>query len=64
MTEHIRQFIDQIAAGENAEAKENLENVLSTKAFEALDAYKKELATGIFSNGQEESQIEVQETEA
>ena len=35
-----RQFIDLLAAGESAAAKETLENVLSAKAFEALDVYK------------------------
>lgn len=64
-----RQFIDLLAAGESAAAKETLENVLSAKAFEALDVYKKEMASGIFNGGkieseeQSEEEVEVQETE-
>lgn len=64
-----RQFIDLLSAGESAAAKETLENVLSAKAFEALDVYKKEMASGIFNGGkteseeQSEEEVEVQETE-
>jgi hypothetical protein len=62
MTENIRQFIDQVASGENSEAKNALENALSTKAFEALDSYKKELSSGIFGgNSEEAAQVETQE---
>lgn len=65
MSEQIRQFIDQIAAGESAEAKDTLENALSSKSFEALDEYKKQIAQGIFGTQEEsgEESIEVQETE-
>jgi hypothetical protein len=55
------QFIDQLSAGDSAEAKETLNNILSTKAFESLEAKKIELARNIF-NGSEES-VEVQDTE-
>jgi len=62
-----RQFIDQLAAGESALAKETLENIISGKAFEALDAYKKEMAAGIFGGQPEEieteEEVEVQEAE-
>jgi len=62
-----RQFIDQLTAGENALAKETLENVISSKAFETLDAYKREMAAGIFGGQPEENETEeedeVQETE-
>ena len=34
------QFIDQLSAGDSAEAKETLNNLLSTKAFESLEAKK------------------------
>ena len=47
--DNIRQFIDQLAAGENSDAKETIENVLSNKSFEALENKKKELATTIFN---------------
>jgi hypothetical protein len=49
-----RQFIDQLAAGEASSAKDTFETLLSTKAFEALDAYKKEIASGIFGGNQVE----------
>ncbi len=55
------QFIDQLSAGDSAEAKETLNNILSTKAFESLEAKKIELARNIF-NGSEDS-VEVQDTE-
>lgn len=46
---NTRQFIDQLASGDSAEAKETLENLLSAKSFEALDAYKKQIASSIFT---------------
>lgn len=58
-----RQFIDQLAAGESAAAKETLENALSARAFDALDEYKKQMASGIFGGSQEETEVEVQEAE-
>ena len=60
-----RQFIDQLAAGESAAAKETLENLISNKAFEALDEYKKQIASGIFNGQTEETEtkVEVQEAE-
>jgi hypothetical protein len=68
MSENIRQFIDQLAAGQAAEAKDTLENELAARSFSALDEYKKEIAQGIFGGKEEEQQeteteIEVQETE-
>lgn len=66
MSENIRQFIDQLAAGDAAEAKETLENELSAKSFTALDEYKKEIAKTIFGGEEEETQseteVEVQES--
>lgn len=46
--DQVRNFIDMVAQGKNAEAKSTLEDLLSTKAFEALDGMKKELASNIF----------------
>lgn len=59
-----RQFIDQLAAGESAAAKETLENLISNKAFEALDEYKKQIASGIFNGQTEETETEVEVQEA
>lgn len=66
MSENIRQFINHLVAGENAEAKDALENELSARSFAALDEYKKEIAQSIFGNKEEsqpETEIEVQEAE-
>lgn len=61
--DHIRQFIDNLAAGNNSEAKESIENAISAKAFDALDAYKKQIGQSVFNNGTEDQKIEVQNTE-
>ncbi len=53
-------FINQLAAGQASDAKETLADLLSARAFEALDARKQELATALF-NGQEDK-VEVQDT--
>jgi hypothetical protein len=55
----IKDFIEQLAAGDNVAAKESIHNALSTKAFESLDAFKKEIASTLFNNGEEK--VEVQE---
>lgn len=55
------QFIDHLSAGNASEAKEILSNLLSTRAFESLDAKKVELARAIFSD--KEESVEVQNTE-
>ena len=57
----IGQFLNNVAAGNANDAKENINDILSAKAFEALDAKKIELAKTIFT-GKEES-VEVQDTE-
>lgn len=54
-------FINHLAAGNASEAKSALTDMLSAKAFEALDAKKVELAKTIFT-GKEET-VEVQDTE-
>jgi hypothetical protein len=59
----ISQFIDNVVAGNAAAARENLNDLLSTKAFEAIDGQKKELATNLFGGNSEENEIEVQDTE-
>lgn len=63
MSENIKQFIDQLAAGEVAEAKDTLENELASRSFEALDEYKKLIAQNIFG-GNEEYDLEVQNEES
>jgi len=53
-------FINQLASGQASDAKETLADLLSARAFEALDARKQELANALF-NGQEDT-VEVQDT--
>ena len=53
-------FINQLASGQASDAKETLADLLSARAFEALDARKQELATALF-NGQADK-VEVQDT--
>lgn len=59
----ISQFINNVVAGNAAAAKENLNDILSARAFEAIDGQKKELAKSLFGGDSEESEIEVQNTE-
>lgn len=49
------EFIDELAAGNASGAKDILNDMLSARAFEALEARKVELARDIF-NGSEQSQ--------
>ena len=55
----IQAFIQSAASGNAVEAKEILNDVLSSRAFEALDAKKQEIAKSLYNNGEE---IEVQDT--
>ncbi len=57
------EFIDNLAAGNAAAAKEALSDMLSARAFEALEARKVELAKNLYNGKQDESDIEVQDTE-
>ena len=45
-------FIDQLAAGDAAEAKSTLNDLLSKRAFEALDAKKVEIAKSATIRGE------------
>ena len=56
-------FINQLAAGQASDAKETLADLLSARAFEALDARKQELATALFAGQQQQPEVEVQDTE-
>lgn len=60
---HSRQFIDQLAAGDSSAAKDTLENIISNKAFEALDIYKKEMSSSIFGGVSEAKEMEDDEDE-
>lgn len=52
-------FIQNVAAGEASQAKELLNDLLSARAFEALDVKKQEIAKSLYNNGED---IEVQDT--
>mgnify|MGYP003345466227 FL=1 len=58
----IQDVINNIAAGENVAAKEGIENVLSAKAFDALQARKQEMAATLFG-GQEQEHEEITDDE-
>ena len=56
-------FINQIATGDALGAKETMSDMLSAKAFEALDARKQELASTLFGGQKQEEQEETVEQE-
>ena len=49
MTDEVRNFIDLVAAGDNSQAKDAISELLSTRAFETLDAKKQEMAATLFN---------------
>jgi thymidine phosphorylase len=55
----VSNFINSVASGNALEAKEVLNDLLSSKAFEALDTKKTELAQSLFSD----NEVDVQDTE-
>jgi hypothetical protein len=61
--ENINNFINSITAGDNVTAKEELEELLSSKAFDALQVRKQEIASTLFGGQQEEEQDEYSEEE-
>jgi hypothetical protein len=54
----LQDIINNIAAGDSAAAKEGIENVLSAKAFDALQGRKQEIASTLFG-GKEQGDEEV-----
>jgi hypothetical protein len=52
----IKDIINNIAAGDNISAKEGIENVLSAKAFDALQGRKQEIASTLFGGQEQESE--------
>lgn len=57
-------FIDQLASGQSSEAKETLADLLSARAFEALDTRKQELGATLFGGqvaaAQEQAEVEAE----
>ena len=60
----IQDVINNIAAGDSAAAKEGIENVLSAKAFDALQGRKQEIATTLFGGQEQESEENTDNQEA
>jgi hypothetical protein len=58
----IQEVINHIAAGDSISAKEGIENVLSAKAFNALQGRKQEMAATLFG-GQEQEYEEIADDE-
>jgi hypothetical protein len=58
MEKNMTDFINQIATGDAIGAKNTMSDMLSAKAFEALDNRKQELAASLFGGSPQE---EVQE---
>jgi hypothetical protein len=59
----IQNIINSIAAGENLDAKEGLENVLSTKAFDALQDRKQEIASALYAGQDQTSENDAEAEE-
>jgi len=49
MSEHVKNFIDQVAGGNNVDAGEAFKDALRNKIGDALDAKRKELASSLFN---------------
>jgi hypothetical protein len=49
-------FINSVSVGNAAEAKDTLTDLLSTKAFDALNARKIDIAQTLFNDDEEEEQ--------
>jgi len=54
----VSKFIDSVASGSASEAKDVLNDLLSARAFESLDAKKIEIAQSLFGG-----EVETQDTE-
>ena len=50
--EQVRNFIDLVGQGNNSAAKDALDELLSARAFEALDGRKTELAQNLFGSAE------------
>ena len=46
--EQVRNFIDLVGQGNNSAAKDALDELLSARAFEALDVKKQEIGSTLF----------------
>lgn len=60
----LQEMINHIAAGNSVAAKESIENVLSAKAFDALQSRKQEIASTLFGGQEQESEEIADDEEA
>ena len=51
--EQVRNFIDLVAQGNNVDAKSALEDLISSRAFDSLESKKREMASSLFSSGEQ-----------
>jgi hypothetical protein len=58
------QFIDQLAAGDAAEAKDTLTDLMSARAFQALEDRKVEIAKSMFGGKEAEQQEDIEVMDA
>ena len=56
--DNVRNFVDLVALGDNASARDELDKILSQKSFDALDARNKEIAGAIFGTTDQSDQTE------
>jgi len=54
----LQEMINHIAAGDSVAAKESIENILSAKAFDALQTRKQEIASTLFGGQEQEQEYE------
>ena len=55
------EFIDELAAGNASGAKDILNDMLSARAFEALEGRKIEIAQNIFNGNKESQEVTTEE---
>ena len=53
MTEEVKNFIDNLATGDNANAGEAFKDALRAKVADGLDAKRKEMASNMFTQPNE-----------
>ena len=59
----IQNFINQTMNGEAGAAKDTLNDLLSARAFEALDTRKQQIAQTLYGDDEQEAETVEQETE-
>ena len=55
------EFIDELAAGNASGAKDILNDMLSARAFEALEGRKIEIAKAVFNGSQQSQEVATEE---